>query len=57
MRHYGAWAVLLAWLPIIGSVITVAMGFLRVKLIYAMINVAIGKYIRYWILIKVTLSL
>lgn len=57
VRHYGAWAGLLAWLPIIGSVITVAMGFLRVKLIYAMINVAIGKYIRYWILIKVTLSL
>lgn len=57
VRRYGAWAGLLAWLPIIGSIITVAMGFLRVKLIYAMLNVAIGKYIRYWILIKVTLSL
>lgn len=52
VRHYGAWAGLLAWLPIIGSVITVAMGFLRVKFIYAMINVAIGKYIRYWLILE-----
>lgn len=52
VRHYGAWAGLLAWLPLLGSVITVAMGFLRVKFIYAMINVAVGKYIRYWLLLK-----
>ena len=30
VRRYGAWAGLLAWLPLLGSVITVAMGFLRV---------------------------
>lgn len=52
VRHYGVWAGLLAWLPLIGSVITVAMGFLRVKFIYAMINVAIGKYIRYWLILE-----
>lgn len=52
VRHYGIWAGLLAWLPLIGSVITVAMGFLRVKFIYAMINVAIGKYIRYWLILE-----
>ncbi len=52
VRRYGAWAGLLAWLPLLGSVITVAMGFLRVKLLYAMTAVAIGKYLRYWILIQ-----
>lgn len=52
VRRYGAWAGLLAWLPIIGSVITVAMGYLRVKLIYSMITVATGKYIRYYLLIS-----
>lgn len=52
VRRYGAWAGLLAWLPLIGSVITVAMGFLRVKLLYAMICVAIGKYVRYWLLLQ-----
>lgn len=52
VRRYGAWAGLLAWIPILGSVITVAMGYLRVKLAYSMICVAVGKYVRYWLLIK-----
>ena len=52
VRRYGAWAGLLAWVPLLGSVITVAMGFLRVKLIYAMAAVAVGKYLRYWLLIQ-----
>ena len=52
VRHDGVWAGLLAWLPIIGSVITVAMGFLRVKMFYAMVNVAIGKFVRYWLLLQ-----
>ena len=52
VRRYGAWAGLLAWLPIIGSILTVAMGYLRVKLMYALITVGIGKYVRYWLVIK-----
>ena len=52
VRRVGAWAGLLAWLPLLGSVITVAMGFLRVKPIYAMAAVAVGKYLRYWLLIQ-----
>ena len=56
VRDYGAWAGLLAWVPLLGSVITVALGFLRVKMAYAMITVAIGKYLRYWILIKAYLA-
>lgn len=56
VRHYGAWAGLLAWVPILGSVITVALGFLRVKLIYSMLAVATGKYMRYWLLIQAYLA-
>lgn len=52
VRRYGAWAGLLAWLPLLGSVITVAMGYLRVKLIYGIAAIAVGKYIRYWVLIR-----
>ena len=52
VRRYGAWAGLLAWVPLLGSVITVALGFLRVRLIYSMLAVAAGKYVRYWLLIK-----
>lgn len=56
VRHYGAWAGLLAWIPLLGSVITVAMGFLRVKLPYAMLAIGTGKYIRYWVLIQTWLA-
>lgn len=52
VRRYGAWAGLLAWLPLLGSVITVALGFLRVRVAYAMTTVAIGKYLRYWVLVR-----
>ncbi len=53
VRTYGAWAGLIAWIPILGSVITVAMGFLRVKLVYAVAAMATGKLVRYWILLRV----
>ena len=56
VRRYGAWAGLLAWVPILGSVITVAMGFLRVRFIYAIATVAAGKYVRYWLLIQAYLQ-
>ncbi len=52
VRRYGAWAGLLAWVPLLGSVITVAMGFLKVRMIYGMTAVAVGKYVRYWILVR-----
>ena len=52
MRRYGAWAGLLAWLPLLGSVITVAMGFLRVPLVYGMVLIGLGKYVRYWIIVR-----
>lgn len=52
VRRYGAWAGLVAWVPLLGSVITVAMGFMRVKMIYAMTTVAIGKYVRYWVVVS-----
>ena len=51
VRRYGAWAGLLAWLTLLGSVITVAMGFLRVPLVYGMVLIGLGKYVRYWIIV------
>lgn len=56
VQNYGAWAGLLAWTPLLGSVITVALGFLRARLVYSMITVGIGKYLRYWVLIKAYLA-
>ena len=52
VRKYGSWAGLLAWIPILGSVITVAMGYLRTNLLYSVFNISVGKFARYAILIS-----
>ena len=52
VRKYGSWAGLLAWIPLLGSVITVAMGYLRTNLLYSVFNIAVGKFARYAILIS-----
>ena len=49
-RNFGAWAGVRAWTPLFVRVITVAMGFMRVKLPYAMLAIGFGKYVRYWLL-------
>lgn len=56
VRRYGAWAGLLGWLPLLGSVVTVALGYLRVNLPLSMLTIAIGKYARYQILVSVYLA-
>ena len=52
VRRYGAWAGLLGWVPLLGSVITVALGFLRVNVVAAISTIAVGKFIRYWVLVE-----
>ena len=41
---------LLSWLPIIGSVITIALGILRVNFTKSVITMTVGKLLRYVIL-------
>ena len=50
IRTHGAWMGLLAWIPFLGSVITVALGLLRVNLWYSTFTVALGKTVRYILL-------
>ncbi len=52
VRRYGAWAGLLTWLPVIGEVLTVAMGYLRVNLLYTILTVTVGKFVRYWLIVR-----
>ena len=52
VRRYGAWAGLLGWVPLLGSVITVALGFLRVNVVAAISTIAVGKFVRYWVLVE-----
>lgn len=51
MEHRGAWMGVLCFLPILGSVIAVTMGFMRANPLISLISIFIGKFIRYAILI------
>ena len=46
-NKYGLAALLFAWVPVIGDPITVIAGILRVKLLWFIILVTVGKFLRY----------
>ncbi|PTR07504.1 membrane protein YqaA with SNARE-associated domain [Nitrosospira sp. Nsp5] len=48
VRNYGSPILLLAWVPIIGDLLCVAAGWLRINWILAMLFMAAGKFARYW---------
>lgn len=48
--RYGFWAGWLAWVPLLGSLITVALGLMRARFGPTMINIFLGKFIRYWLI-------
>lgn len=50
VRQHGAWMGLLAWLPILGSVVTIALGLLRVNFWKSTLAMFLGKAVRYIIL-------
>ncbi|MBP5771823.1 MAG: DedA family protein [Bacteroidaceae bacterium] len=51
MERYGAWIGLLCFLPILGSVIAVTLGFTRANPWLSLLTITIGKATRYAILI------
>lgn len=51
MAGRGAWMGFFAFLPIIGSAITVTLGFMRANMAISFASIAIGKFLRYWLLI------
>lgn len=53
MERYGAWIGILCFLPILGSVIAVTLGFTRANPWLSLFTIAIGKAIRYSLLIFV----
>lgn len=46
-RRWGAWSLLLAWVPVIGDPLTFAAGALRVNFALFLVLVTIGKVARY----------
>ena len=51
MEHYGAWIGLFSFVPIVGSAISVALGFARANPWMSFFTIFIGKAIRYSVLI------
>jgi membrane protein YqaA with SNARE-associated domain len=47
VRRYGALALLLAWMPVVGDALCLAAGWLRVPLRTALLAMAAGKLARY----------
>lgn len=52
-QRYGLYALLLAWVPLIGDPITVVAGLLRVHFVWFLGVVFIGKFLRYLLLVLV----
>jgi len=51
MRGRGAWMGFFAFLPVLGSAITIALGLMRANPIITFLSITIGKLLRYVILI------
>lgn len=51
VRRWGAPALLLAWLPLIGDALCVAAGWLRLHWLGCLLFMAAGKLVRYWLVV------
>lgn len=49
VRRYGVFSLLFAWLPVAGDVLCVAAGWLRLNALQALLIMALGKFVRYWV--------
>jgi len=50
IRRYGAPALLLAWVPLLGDALCLAAGWLRLNPWLATFYMGIGKFVRYWLI-------
>ena len=50
IHKYGVWMGLLSWLPVLGSVITIAMGLLHINHYKSLLFIFVGKTLRYVVL-------
>ncbi len=56
VEKYGAWYALLAWIPILGTAISVALGYMHANKTITILAMTLGKAARYAILIYGTLG-
>lgn len=51
MGGRGAWMGFFAFLPVLGSAITIALGFMRANVVITFVSITLGKILRYLIVI------
>ena len=49
--HYGPWALLFSWLPIVGDALCFAAGWLRLHFLLSLLAITVGKVMRYSLVI------
>jgi membrane protein YqaA with SNARE-associated domain len=54
VRGYGTPALVLAWVPLIGDALCLAAGWLRLNWWQAALFMAMGKFVRYWVIAAFT---
>ena len=51
MAGHGAWMGFFAFLPVIGSAITILLGFMRANIAVSLFSITLGKFLRYVLLV------
>ena len=51
IHSYGVWMALFSWLPIVGDVLSTALGFFKVNIYISFLFILTGKFLRYLILV------
>ena len=53
LHQYGSPILLLSWLPVVGDPLCVAAGWLRINVWYSLLFIAVGKLLRYVVVIYI----
>ena len=56
-QRYGSPALLLSWLPVVGDLLPLAAGWLKLAILPSALLIIIGKALRYWLIIYSALYL
>jgi len=51
MAGHGAWMGFFAFIPVLGSAITVTLGLMRANIVITFISITLGKILRYWLIV------
>lgn len=51
MGGHGAWMGFFAFLPLLGSAITIVLGLMRANMLISLISITLGKFLRYAVLV------